>query len=77
MRTVTERLQKVQKDGKGKISLLDGIKVFQNGSWAQILPDADEAVFHVYAEGDDRLESEKMADRFVRQVRRVIEENRE
>jgi mannose-1-phosphate guanylyltransferase/phosphomannomutase len=76
MRTVTERMQKVQKDGKGKISLLDGIKVFQNGSWAQILPDADEAVFHVYAEGNDPLESEKMADRFVRQVRRVIDENR-
>jgi mannose-1-phosphate guanylyltransferase/phosphomannomutase len=74
MRTVTERLQR---DGKGDISLLDGIKVFQNGGWAQILPDADEAVFHIYAEGSNPLESEKMADRFVRQVRRVIEENRE
>jgi mannose-1-phosphate guanylyltransferase/phosphomannomutase len=74
MRAVSERLQK---DGKGEISLLDGIKLFTAGGWAQILPDTDEPVFHVYAEGDDALGSEKMAERFVRSVRRVIEDNRD
>jgi mannose-1-phosphate guanylyltransferase/phosphomannomutase len=74
MRAVTERLQR---DDKGEVSLLDGVKVFRDGGWAQILPDADEAVFHIYAEGADPLDSEKMAERFARQVRRVIDDNRE
>jgi len=69
MRTVTEELQRT--DGH-HLSLLDGIKVFYKGGWAQILPDADEALFHVYAEGVDSDASEEMADSFVSEVRKVI-----
>ena len=69
MRTVTEELQR--SDGHD-LSLLDGIKVFYKGGWAQILPDADEALFHVYAEGVDADASEQMADGFVARVRAVI-----
>jgi mannose-1-phosphate guanylyltransferase/phosphomannomutase len=69
MRTVTEELQR----GDGHdLSLLDGIKVFYKGGWAQILPDADEALFHLYAEGVDIDASEQMADGFVARVRAVI-----
>jgi phosphomannomutase len=46
-------------------------------SWAQLLPDADEPVFHVYAEGEDVAESEELADRFVTEVRRIIEHREE
>jgi len=69
MRTVTEELQR---DDGHDLSLLDGIKVFYKGGWAQILPDADEALFHVYAEGVDSDASEQMADGFVARVRAVI-----
>jgi mannose-1-phosphate guanylyltransferase/phosphomannomutase len=69
MRTVTEELQR--SDGR-RLSLLDGIKVFYKGSWAQIIPDADEALFHVYAEGADGDASEQLADGFVGKVRAVI-----
>ena len=45
MRVVTERV-------KGKtVDTLDGIKIFENGGWAQVLPDPDEPLVHVYAEG--------------------------
>ena len=64
MRTVTEELQR--SDGHD-LSLLDGIKVFYKGGWAQILPDADEALFHIYAEGVDADASEQMAESFVEQ----------
>ena len=74
MRALTERLQK---DGKGEVSLLDGIKLFTADGWAQILPDADEPVFHVYAEGDALDGSEHLAEEFVSSVRQVIEENRD
>jgi mannose-1-phosphate guanylyltransferase/phosphomannomutase len=69
MRTVTEELQR---DDGHDLSLLDGIKVFYKGGWAQILPDADEALFHVYAEGVDSDASEQMAEGFVARVRAVI-----
>ncbi len=69
MRTVIEELQR--SDGHD-LSLLDGIKVFYRSGWAQILPDADEALFHIYAEGADTDASEQMAESFVGRVRAVI-----
>jgi mannose-1-phosphate guanylyltransferase/phosphomannomutase len=45
MRVLSERL-------KGRdVDLLDGIKVFESRGWAQVLPDADEPLLHLYAEG--------------------------
>ena len=35
----------------------DGIKVFEGSGWAQIIPDPDEPVFHIYAEGATREDS--------------------
>jgi mannose-1-phosphate guanylyltransferase / phosphomannomutase len=52
MRVLTERLR------DRKVDLLDGIKVFDERGWAQVLPDPDEPLVHVYAEGateDDSL----------------------
>jgi len=48
MRRMTEKLR------SGRISLVDGIKVFlDNSEWALVLPDAEEPLFHVYAEAAD------------------------
>ncbi len=41
----------------------------------QLLPDADEPVFHVYAEGADREDSERLAESFLEVVRGVIRDN--
>jgi mannose-1-phosphate guanylyltransferase/phosphomannomutase len=71
MRTVTEQLQN---EASGELSLLDGVKVTTDSSWAQVLPDADEAVFHIYAEAADDDGSERLAEHFVSAVRRVIDE---
>ena len=43
--------------------------------WVQLLPDADEPVFHVYAEGADHSQSERSAQSFLDVVRTVIDEN--
>ena len=45
MRVLTERMR-----GRD-LDLLDGIKVFEERGWAQVLPDPAEPVVHVYAEG--------------------------
>ncbi len=33
------------------VDLTDGIKVFDERGWTQVLPDPDEPVIHIYAEG--------------------------
>ncbi|MCB4790361.1 MAG: mannose-1-phosphate guanyltransferase [Elusimicrobia bacterium] len=49
---------------KGKKSeLIDGVKLFSNGGWVLLLPDADEAYFHVWAEsGDDEKAKELLRE---------------
>ena len=56
---------------------MDGIQLRRDGGWVQLLPDADEPVFHVYAEGADRADSERLAEGFLDVVRGVIRDNSE
>jgi mannose-1-phosphate guanylyltransferase/phosphomannomutase len=37
----------------GQVDLMDGIKVFDERGWGQVLPDPDEPLIHIYAEGSD------------------------
>ena len=55
MRTTIEALQRQVESGEeaGSLSLVDGIQVNRGEDWMQLLPDADEPLFHVYAEGAD------------------------
>jgi mannose-1-phosphate guanylyltransferase/phosphomannomutase len=66
MRVVAERMK-----GK-KVDLLDGIKVFEDGRWAQVLPDPDEPVVHVYAEAETPEAASKLGEDFVALVEEVI-----
>ncbi len=76
MRTATENLQR-DIDEDAEISLVDGIQLRRDGGWVQLLPDADEPVFHVYAEGADHADSERLAEGFLDVVRGVIRDNTE
>jgi mannose-1-phosphate guanylyltransferase / phosphomannomutase len=51
MRLVIEAVKGLEVDDT------DGIKVFEDSGWAQIIPDPDEPVFHIYAEGATREDS--------------------
>ena len=57
MRVLTERL-------KGReLDLTDGIKVIDDRGWAEVLPDPDEPLIHVYAEGaSEELSAELEAE---------------
>ena len=74
MRTATEHVQHTAGDGD-EVSLVDGIEVHNDAGWIQLLPDADEPVFHVYAEGRNRMASERLAEDLLEVVRGVIREN--
>jgi mannose-1-phosphate guanylyltransferase / phosphomannomutase len=64
MRVLNERLA-----GRD-LDLLDGIKLFDERGWVQVLPDPDEPVIHLYAEGRSPEESEALEA----EMRTTIEE---
>jgi len=64
MRVLNERL------AAGDVDLTDGIKVFDERGWTQVLPDPDEPLIHLYAEGDTREISDELAD----ELQAVVEE---
>ena len=64
MRVVTERLR------DREVDLLDGIKVFDERGWAQVLPDPDEPLVHLYAEGRTEEESVELES----ELRELVEE---
>ena len=64
MRVLNERLA-----GRD-VDLTDGIKVFDERGWAQVLPDPDEPLIHLYAEGETTEASEEL----VAELRGIVEE---
>jgi mannose-1-phosphate guanylyltransferase / phosphomannomutase len=67
MRVMTERLRDQELD------LTDGIKVFEERGWAQILPDPDEPLVHIYAEGRTEEESKALEAEFRAMVEEIME----
>jgi len=51
----------------------DGIRVEENGGWAQLVPDPDEPLFHIYAEGPTDNESAELAQRYRALLDEVLE----
>jgi len=66
MRVLTEHM-------KGKrIDTLDGIKVFEERGWAQVLPDPDEPLVHVYAEGNTPDDAAALEEDFLKLVEEIV-----
>jgi mannose-1-phosphate guanylyltransferase/phosphomannomutase len=67
MRVLSERL-------KGReVDLLDGIKVSDRRGWVQVLPDPDEPLVHIYAEGRDEQASNALESEFRALVEDVLQ----
>ena len=64
MRVLNERY------ADGDVDVTDGIKIFDERGWVQVLPDADEPVIHLYAEGESSEVSEELAG----ELRAIIED---
>jgi mannose-1-phosphate guanylyltransferase/phosphomannomutase len=67
MRVLTERLR------DRRLDLLDGIKVFDERGWAQVLPDPDEPLIHIYAEGTTPERSKDLEHEFRTMVEEIME----
>ncbi|HEY3105197.1 MAG TPA: sugar phosphate nucleotidyltransferase [Gaiellaceae bacterium] len=71
MRVLTERLK-----GK-KVDTLDGIKVYEKRGWAQVLPDPDEPLVHVYAEGKTPADAAGLEEEFLALVEEIVSSDTE
>jgi mannose-1-phosphate guanylyltransferase / phosphomannomutase len=64
---MTERLR------DRKLDLMDGIKVFEDRGWAQILPDPDLPIVHIYAEGRTEEDSKALEAEFRAMVEEIMQ----
>ncbi|MBW8741814.1 MAG: NTP transferase domain-containing protein [Acidobacteria bacterium] len=67
MRVLIERLKDRPRD------LTDGIKVFGDRGWAQVLPDPDEPLLHLYAEGATEEDSHALEAEFRALVEEIMD----
>jgi mannose-1-phosphate guanylyltransferase/phosphomannomutase len=67
MRVLNERF------AGGNVDLLDGIKIFDDRGWMQVLPDPDEPLIHIFAEGSTAELSAELEDEIGTFVAGVIE----
>jgi mannose-1-phosphate guanylyltransferase / phosphomannomutase len=58
MRQLIEAVKGMEVDNR------DGIKVFEPDGWVQVLPDPDEPVFHLYAEGASLEDSHRLEEKY-------------
>jgi len=52
---------------------MDGIKVFDKRGWAQVLPDPDEPLVHIYAEGRTDEDSKALEAEYRHLVEEIME----
>jgi mannose-1-phosphate guanylyltransferase/phosphomannomutase len=58
---------------EANVDLRDGIKVFEERGWMQVLPDPDEPLVHLYAEGETEQDSEELESEIQQLVAEVVE----
>ena len=68
MRTLMEQLA----EEGAELVLVDGIKVVSDRGWVLVVPDPEDPVTHVWAEGPDLLASESLASAFVERIREML-----
>ena len=68
MRTMMERHL------KDRVDLTDGVKVFVEGGWVLVVPDADRPEYHIIASTLDPVQSAALVDEYAALVRSVVTE---
>jgi mannose-1-phosphate guanylyltransferase/phosphomannomutase len=66
MRTLVERV------ADRELVLVDGVKVMHDAGWALVLPDPEEPLTHVWAEGASDAEARSLAQEYARRIRQLL-----
>ena len=62
----------VERSKDRELVLVDGVKVMHEAGWALVLPDPDEPVTHVWAEGQSDAEAVRLAQEYARRIRQIL-----
>ncbi|MHB8320254.1 MAG: sugar phosphate nucleotidyltransferase [Acidimicrobiales bacterium] len=66
MRTLVEQL------GGRELVLVDGVKVLEDGGWALVLPDPEDPLTHVWAEGPSEAFARSLAQQYAVRLRQLL-----
>ncbi|MEL7209186.1 MAG: hypothetical protein AAGK32_13300, partial [Actinomycetota bacterium] len=55
-----------------QVELIDGVKVHHDGGWVLALPDPDEPVTRIWAEGPDDREASRLVQEYARRIRQMV-----
>jgi mannose-1-phosphate guanylyltransferase/phosphomannomutase len=55
-----------------RLELIDGVKVFHDDGWVLALPDPEEPLTHIWAEGADQAAARGLAEEYVRRIRQTL-----
>jgi mannose-1-phosphate guanylyltransferase/phosphomannomutase len=55
-----------------EVVLVDGVKVLHGDGWALVLPDPEQPLTHVWAEGASDQEARQLAQEYARQIRTTL-----
>ncbi len=56
-----------------RLDLMDGVKAYDERGWVQVLPDPDEPLVHVYAEGRTEEQTDELAAEIVALVEGIVQ----
>lgn len=76
IRTLAEEASPAPRDEaggqeKGKIELIDGIKIYYDGDWVLVLPIADRPVISLYSESSSMEKAQKLINTYLEKVDRI------
>ena len=66
MRSVVEQMK------DRELVLVDGVKVIHDDGWALVIPDPEEPVTHVWAEGSTDIDARVRAQEYSRRIRQLL-----
>lgn len=65
-----QAMRKAIEDAKGKkAELIDGVKIYFNNGWVLLVPDPDEAFFHIWAEARDKSTASGFVEMYTEKIK--------
>ncbi len=66
-------MRRLMEAAKGRnVELKDGIRIQDTDRWALVFPDADEPLFHVYAEADSEIRAQAEVNHYIDFIRTIV-----
>ena len=62
----------VEQSKDREVDLVDGVRIHHDDGWALILPDPDDPLTRVTAEGADPATAARLADEYVRRIEQLV-----